>query len=418
MKISLLNLKTHLLAFLLLLIPTFAFAIGPEHGVRVVSAAENGGGYTIENNRICYVITAKHVVTSEDDPDAVNAIRVTDRSGVTKTAAFEAQSPTFDLVLYRITEPAGFQCGKQWNDGTTARSSAENSGTIYLLKTDDRGNQERIHLDYVSNKGANSLIFYPKHTNRAPQAGDSGSPVFGQNNQILGIAKSIDATTGEVDVINQQTIDTQFGSRVVSEKIVRFLVSQMSFRQRGENRYGTLTLLDNLENVGAIALERNAIYAGTQSTRDRVDPRLARRNNLPLIPISDYLIEADIVSLNTDRQRVKKYSLNSKGSVEQEIGNALGEALIGGIFGKDKAKESAQKRKRELEKKRNETIYVTDINIDVEFRITNTTTGQQFRHRERKQGRLPYDDRNRAEEAAISSAISTGLPAALSKIGF
>ena len=192
----------------------------------------------------------------------------------------------------------------------------------------------------------------------------------------------------------------------------------MSFRQQGENRYGTLTLLDNLESVGAVAFERDPVYAGTNSTRDRVAPRLARRSDLPLIPVADFLLEADIVSLSTQRERIKKNAVNPTSSTEQQIGNAVGDALIGGLFGQNAARENAQRRERELDRKRNETIDVTDINIDIEFRITDTSTGQQFRHRERKQGRLPLNDRDRAEETAISSAISSGLAAALAKIGF
>lgn len=394
-----------------------AHAVGPEYGIRVQTPEQSGGGYSIENNRKCFIVTAKHVVVPKGDLSPFPKIKVTDRAGTARDAVIEGVSETYDLGLYRVENPLGFSCGDRWDDGTGARSSAENSEKIYLLKTDEGGNQKRIYLDYVSNNGEISFVFYPSHANLRPQGGDSGSPIFGSGGKLIGIAKSIDPASGELQVVSQKTIDTQFSDRVVSERVARILLSQVTEQRSRENRNATLTALDILEENGVIPFERDPFYFRTRSWKGNIDPRMSRRGQTPPIPQADFYIEADIVSVTTDNIRVKKYQQKSGSQAGEAIGEAVGQALIEGIFGKQKSQESVNKRRREQERRRNEMITVTDVSIDMEFRITEIASGRTFRHREQRSGRLSTADRNSAKETAINSALRPGLQAALIKAG-
>ena len=409
----------HRITFSVLLtfgLSSFVFAQTTDHSVRIDSGTKIGGGYIIANGPQCFVVTAKHVILDElEEPN--DKIMVTNRAGIKRSARPDRLSEQYDLALYRIDNPQSFQCAHNWNDGANARRAIETAERVFVLKTSSSGSQTRIFHDYAGNDGESFFKMYPSRPNLRAQTGDSGSPVFAGVNQIVGIAISVDSATGDIIVINQKTIDSQFASSLVNDKTVRVLTSQVTHKGRGEWRGATLSLMDVLEAYGAIAYERDEQYKGSKSWNGNIDPRYSGKRHLPSIPRADYLLQVDIIALETTSRNVKKYKQGSGENIERELGNAFGDALIGGLFGKNEAKKQAQKRNRDYQNKINEKIRIVDVSVDLEFRLTSTVTGQTIRHRETRQGTINTSDYNHAKNLAINSAIQSGTKSILTKAG-
>ena len=388
----------------------------PENAVRIHADGKVGGGYSIQNGRICYVVTAKHVV--EDELGELSPqIRVSDARGVSSAAIPVRPSPSYDLALYRMSGEQKINCGQNWQDGSAAMSAAEDpDANIFLQRRQDGGGGRRAYLLFDGNDGDSKFLLLPRSRDAEgmPRQGDSGSPIFA-GRALVGIAVNVDTNLGRVIAISQRTIDAEFASEVVSAMKVRVLIDQVTQNRRSEYRTGTLSLLDSLEaRDDFIVFERAPIYLGTDSWAGNVAPQLAGRRGLPSIPSADFLLKIDIVSIDTKSARVPKYTqagINTGGSATPDLGGMLGD-VIGGDIGRELKKQNAQRAKKLKEMK---TVY--NVTGDLEIRLFDTSTKEMFRHRERISRQFDTTDYRKAQADAIESAIGSGVDSILDKAG-
>ena len=400
-----------------------AHAQTPDNAVRIHADGKNGGGYTIQNGRICYVVTAKHVV--EDDWEVEEGeekgikpqILVTDSRGVTSTAQRVRPSPSYDLALYRLSGDEKLVCGQNWQDGSAAMSAAEDpDANLFLQRRQDSGSGRRAYLLFDGNDGDSKFLLLPRSRDAdgMPRQGDSGSPIFA-GRALIGVAVNVDTQSGRVTAISQKTIDAEFASEVVSATKVRVLIDQVTQNRRSEFRTGTLSLLDSLEaRENFIVFERPPIYIGTDSWAGNVAPQLAARRGLPSIPSADFLLKVDIVSINSKSARVPKYApggIQTGVGATPDIGGLLGD-VIGGDIGRELKKQNTQRANKLKEMK---TVY--DVTGDLEIRLIDTSTREMFRHRQRISQRFDTTDYRQAQLDAIESAIDSGVGSILDKAG-
>lgn len=387
-----------------------------DHAVRIQAGNQVGGGYTISNGAQCFIVTARHVIADEVG-DPVPAVTVINSKGMRRSARPVRLSQNHDLALYKIEQPSGFNCAQTWNNGSAARQSAQSSERLFLIKTDEQGNAQRIFLDFARNDGDAYFHLYPRYPDqpeKRPRAGDSGSPVFAGITQLVGIAQDVNSATGDVTVISQKAIDSEFAGEVVSAHALRLLVSQVTQKRGSEHRVATLSLLDALEaQQNIVVFERNRIYSGTSSWRGNISPQLARRSNLPAIPDADYLLEVDIVDTDTASVRVPKYPELQNSTAEEVVVGALLGSLLG-----DDAQSQMERARRERERKKQETKTIMEATADLEFRLTDTRTGRIIRHRERLARRVDTTDWRQAQDAVLNYAITNGTQNVLTKAGF
>jgi hypothetical protein len=407
--------RTALLSFVCLASAAASNAQSFDIGVRIENGENIGGGYTIARGSQCFVVTAAHVVHDEDG-ELASSVKLYDVNGMTRKGTPRKESPSHDLALVEVSDPAGFACNKVWSDGSNARKEAGTSKEVFLQRHNGLGDETRIQLRYEGNDGPTGLKFGAANSRQALAAskGDSGWPVFSMSGELLGISERVDSVTGTLFVLNQTAVNAAFSSDVVSNRAYRILASQVTLRGRSESRSATISMLEVLQaSDGIIPIERDPYYIGTSSSSGNVDPRLARRSTAPPIPPADYLLAIDIVLLEAETVEVAAYETSAVSKVAEDV---VTRAILKGIFG-NAGEEAAEKANRDRSRQYEETKRVMDVTLDVSFTLTDLESGEVMRHRVPGTVRIDQEDRKIAESEALTLAIRQGLPALLRQAG-
>ncbi|MFP1130240.1 hypothetical protein [Asticcacaulis sp. W401b] len=346
-------------------IPQASAQVAGYSPVRIQADGRRGVGYAVQKGAECLIVTAAHVLFSDDDQ--ARKVTVTDKNQFSSVGDIKVLRSNADrnedFVVFSVTVPKEFDCRLPWQDGSGLAPRLDQALTdetlkFYIVSLDEGSMSSEPGVLVSQDRKTFKLRASVKQRN-------SGSPVvFGGN--LAGIlrststerataakgAKQAAATTSVVEIIRQDYLHDQLKDIMKNPGTVILFVGVFS----------------DLDYVRDIATSSARQYFEGQPkiilrpvTKDNLDAS----GNLAEFGDADFVFVGKVIQGDL----TQKKSLASKGKA---IGQILGG--VGALKDLGNALNAAGQVGEAVE----DPGAIFNVTLRVEYTLTNVRTGQSF----------------------------------------